>query len=263
MGSFNKVGFLSSLPIEAGDDSVLIFMSGRGSSRKEMGGIVEPSDLFVPTFLPIFGSYDDYGRIESVEDTSIVKFIEDFFGENIDSIIEKVDDNAVGRGDKVTSSKKNEIFQKLTFGLEHKSVYEKLASECKYKGTKDLKSIISRYHRDIKLDGIGFSDFGFSKSMALIQGTTYIDPIDDFVEKIGEKSILEFLSFNDGVSTLNGKYFPSNYGSQSQDHALHYKMLSHYRNIIVKKIGDYDDADLVLKELQSEVRDEKLTDILK
>jgi len=62
---------------------------------------------------------------------------------------------------------------------------------------------------------------------------------------------------------MNSKYFPSNYGSQSQDHVLHYKMLTHYRNLIVQRLTEYDEPEKILKELQTEVRDEKLTDILK
>lgn len=262
MGSFNKIGMISSLPIEANDDTVLIFMSSNSSSLKEMSGVVESSDYFKPTFLPIFGRYDDYGRIDNVDRVSVVKFIEEFFGDDIDSIIEKIDDNAVGRGGKITSTKNNDTFQKMTFGLEHKSVYDKLANECKYEN-KDLKTNLSRYGRELKLDGIGFSDFGFARAMANTSGVPYVDPIDAFIEKVGERSIIEFLSFNYGVSALNAKYFPSNYGSQWQDHALHYKMLSHYRNLIVNKISEYDEPEEILNSLQSEVRDEKLSDILK
>jgi len=257
MGSFNKVGFLSSLPIEAGNETVLIFMSSQNS--KEIGGVVYPQDLFQPTFLPIFGDYDDYGRIESVKKSSIVSYIEKFFGEDIDSIIEKVDDNSVGRGGSKETIKNVNVFKRLTFGLEHKSVYDKLAAECRIKISDYAVSLkrhvtthLMRYGRDLKLDGLGFSDFGASRSH-----------VESFIKEVGEKEIMEFLSFNMGMHIMNSKYFPSNYGSQSQDHVLHYKMLTHYRNLIVQRLTEYDEPEKILKELQTEVRDEKLTDILK
>lgn len=270
MGCFGKIAMISSLPIECGDETVLIFMSTNPYyGKKDMSGVVYAHDIFTPTFLPIFGRYDDYGRIEDVVDSPSVKFIEEFFGEDINSIIEKVDNRAVGRhgSDEISFPKNNDLFPKLTFGLELKSVYDKLASECSFSyksyGVKDLKSCLSRSGRDMMLSGVRFSDSeGLIQILAERAGEIYVNPIDDLISKVGESDIIDFLSFNNAVCELNSKYFPSNYGSQSQNHPLHYKMLSHYRNIIVQKIGQYDECEEVLKELHSEVRDEKLTDLL-
>ena len=47
MGSFNKIGFLSSLPIEYGDETCLIFLSKNPTSSKAecIGGICDHTDV--------------------------------------------------------------------------------------------------------------------------------------------------------------------------------------------------------------------------
>lgn len=256
MGSFNKIGFVSSLPIEANDDTVLIFMSKQNHS--EMGGTVYPQDMYAPVFLPIFGSYDDYGKIESIKETPIVKYIEEFFGEDIDTIVSKVDDNSVGRGEVFSVSKNDDVFQTLTFGLEHKSVYDKLASEFISHDSKrfDMKSRLKRSYgsNDIRVNGKGFPDDFMAKYLSEEKGIAYVDPVIGFIERIGEDEIKGFLSFNDAMMALNSKYFPSNYGSQTQDHVLHYKMLTLYRNLMVKRLSQYEESEEIFNQLKSEIR---------
>lgn len=129
MGSFNKIGFLSSLPISAGDDTALIFL--KPNKYAEKGGTTYSTDWYEPIFLPIFGRYDDYGKIENIKQTSSVKFIEDFFGLDIQKIVEDIDNLSVGRykSKELEAPKNNEIYKKLTFGLDHTSVFEKMASK--------------------------------------------------------------------------------------------------------------------------------------
>ena len=268
MGCYNKISMMSGLPIEANDETVLVFMSVNGTSswRKDMSGTCYSHDYFIPTFLPIFGQYDDYGKIDSIKDTSSVKFIEEFFGESIVDIIEKVDDNAVGRGkDEIKMTKNQDLFKKLTFGLEHKLVYDKLVTECRVSyDRKELIEYICQWGtRDVLPAGARFPDAFMSKYIAEKSGIEYKDPVEEFINKIGEQTILDFLSFNNGVSTINGKYFPSNYGSQSQDHVLHYKLLSLYRNLMIEKLRNYDEQEEIIQQLQAEIRDEKLIDILR
>lgn len=127
MGCFGKIGFISSLPISWRDDTTLIFMIP--NKYKDNGGITYSTDWYQPFMLPIHGKYDDYGSIEEVVNTDSVKFIEEFFGLDIKTIISEVDDNSVGRGGSKTSATKNkEIYEKLHFGLEHTKVYKKLSS---------------------------------------------------------------------------------------------------------------------------------------
>ena len=265
MGCFNKIGFVSSLPILYGDECVLIFMEEtHGYKSDKIGGVTYPYDLFKPIFLPIFGNYDDYGRIEYVKDTESVKFIEDFFGMTIDDIINDVDDNAVGRGSKKTAPKNDETFQKMTYGLEHKSYYDKMVAEFKpNKMTDSILSDIKRSGRETRMDGKGFSDDDFGKFLAERTGIEYVHPLDKLIEKVGEEPVLSMYAFNIAMMVLNSKYFPSNYGNQSQDFALHYKLLTLSRNIVVNKLAEYDEDGEIINSLREEIRDEQLTNLLR
>ena len=129
MGSFNKIGFISSLPIMYGDETTLVFMLPNKYNDNKHSGVCYSTDWYEQAFLPLFGRYDDYGRIEDVEVTKGVEFIENFFGVDIGIMINEVDDNSVGRVDKKCSATKNkEIYERLTFGLELTKVYKKMAS---------------------------------------------------------------------------------------------------------------------------------------
>ena len=129
MGSFNRVGFISSLPISAGDETTLVFLKPNKYRDNKRCGVTYSTDWYVPIFPPIFGEYDDYGKIESVKQTDSVKFIEEFFGLPINKIIDEVDDNSVGRynSGKIEAPKNNHIYRSLTFGLEHTSVFRKMS----------------------------------------------------------------------------------------------------------------------------------------
>ena len=130
MGCFNKIGFVSGLPIQCGDKTVLIFLDGKNNSE-EKSGVVYSDDFFAPTLFPIFGNYDDYGKIENIIRDENVKFIEDLFGVDIDYLVEAVDDKSVGRyqSEKYKVKKNKELFNKLTFALEKKEVYDFMASK--------------------------------------------------------------------------------------------------------------------------------------
>jgi hypothetical protein len=67
MGSFNKIGFISSLPIMYGDETTLVFMLPNKYNDNKHSGVCYSTDWYEPAFLPLFGRYDDYGRIEDVE----------------------------------------------------------------------------------------------------------------------------------------------------------------------------------------------------
>lgn len=129
MGSFGKVGFISSLPISQGDETTLIFLKPNEYTLEKKGGVTYSTDWYEPVFLPIFGQYDDYGKIEDIKKTDSVKFIEDFFGLPIEKIVEDIDNSSVGRheSEKIKSPKNEDLYKQLTFGLEHTSVFEKMA----------------------------------------------------------------------------------------------------------------------------------------
>ena len=150
MGSFGEKGFASGMPIVYGDKTVLIFYKN-GYERKKNGGNVYIVDKYKPVFLPIFGEYDDYGRIDDIVEDVNVKFIEKFFGESIESIIEKADNRQVGRGytEKELSVKENnDFFKDISFGLELQEFYDFY--------TKPLPSFIHNYCGEYWLPKLGW-----------------------------------------------------------------------------------------------------------
>ena len=100
MGCFNIMGFHSHLPLTDGADSVLFLgVHPRYKNKEVRRGFrpFAPGFEFIPIALPIFGKYDDYGRIYDIEEDANVKAIEDFFNMEIENIVEMVDDSMVGR----------------------------------------------------------------------------------------------------------------------------------------------------------------------
>lgn len=127
MGCFNQMPFLSHIPLTAGAPAALIFMLPEGD-----GHAVYHTDNYKPVFLPVFGDYDDYGKIENVERDFNVACIEKFFGKDIDTIIREVDDNLVGRDqddDEGFAAASNfRVYEKLVFTLEHRAYWDALGA---------------------------------------------------------------------------------------------------------------------------------------
>lgn len=63
MGSWEETCAVSNLPIRYGDDAVLIYLTSNGSSPT-LARSCESDNLFIPSTMPIFGTYHDYGRLE-------------------------------------------------------------------------------------------------------------------------------------------------------------------------------------------------------
>ena len=83
MGCFNVKGCMSNMPIEYGDKIVAFI----GLINKKFGSEdYSPGYKFTPLSLAIYGIYDEYGGIESIEKTASVKILEDFFGVDIDTL---------------------------------------------------------------------------------------------------------------------------------------------------------------------------------
>ena len=100
MGCFNIMGFHSHLPLTYSVDSVLFLgVHPRYKNKKVRRDFIPfaPGFEFTPIALPIFGKYDDYGRIYDIEEDANVKAIEEFFNMTIENIVKMVDDSMVGR----------------------------------------------------------------------------------------------------------------------------------------------------------------------
>ena len=113
MGCFNIIGFHTHLPLVYGDKAVLFL--GVHSTYKN--GKVDrdfmefsPGSEFTPIALPVFGEYDDYGRIHNVKRDANVDSIEKYFGQSIDTIISIVDNAMV---DRYMNNDEIETYQKM------------------------------------------------------------------------------------------------------------------------------------------------------
>ena len=69
MGCWNGTCMISNLPIIVGERVKLVLLKPSYSFRelKQTGGYVYSNDVYSPAFLPISGTYDDYGGIENID----------------------------------------------------------------------------------------------------------------------------------------------------------------------------------------------------
>ena len=90
MGCFNATGFFSKLPLQAGDDMVLIFCADmtRACGRDSLPIYV--AENYVPINAPIFCQYNDYGSV--FENSIVMDANAEFFEKSIGMTCEKLCD---------------------------------------------------------------------------------------------------------------------------------------------------------------------------
>ena len=88
MGCYNSSGFISKLPIKCGDRVVCFIALQNGLVGREL---YDPDILVTPFFLPIRGEYNDYGSVENIDRTVIVKLLEKYSGNNIEKILNGIE----------------------------------------------------------------------------------------------------------------------------------------------------------------------------
>lgn len=138
MGCFDINGGISRLPVTYGDDCFL--MIGVINKNIRTAHIDEYGNgfLFTPISLPVFGKYNDYGRIEEIVRDKNVEIIEMLCEEEIYNIIDAIDNNLVGRYSKNHESEKlcNRILDKfninkdtyeLGISIDHKFIYDTIS----------------------------------------------------------------------------------------------------------------------------------------
>lgn len=94
MGSFDVSCGLSSLPIHTYDNTGFVILEKKPvylprdfpSPGKTL--IVNATDLYRPVLPPVFGVYDDYGRITDIRETATTKVIEKMFGRPVQQVID-------------------------------------------------------------------------------------------------------------------------------------------------------------------------------
>lgn len=92
MGCFNKIGFHSKLPIRYGDEIVMFICISDGRIDDDTPCYF--NDFLEPIYLPIFGTYNDYGSIENIVRNNAIEALENALGSDIGEIIETIEENA-------------------------------------------------------------------------------------------------------------------------------------------------------------------------
>jgi len=90
MGCFNVTGFFSKLPLQAGDDMVLIFCADHTRVAHADALPIYVAEKYVPLNAPIYCKYNDYGSVfekEIIRDANV-----DFFEKSIGMTCEKLCD---------------------------------------------------------------------------------------------------------------------------------------------------------------------------
>lgn len=90
MGSWNGTCGLSQLPIICGDDVAIFLMTKNKHNKEDFVGCVGSDNFYKPVSPPVFGVYDDYGRVANV--IADKRIIDKLYGEqdsyeNVDHLV--------------------------------------------------------------------------------------------------------------------------------------------------------------------------------
>lgn len=142
MGCFNHKCNFSQLPVAAGDRIVVIVGIRPIGPAKDIIEVdnFAPGNSFTPISVPIRGKYNDYGSIENVDRTPGVEVLENFFGLNVETIVDCAERVSCGCKDQVKENykkirnildkdsfysfyyKKNEL--EFTYIMEHEDIFD-------------------------------------------------------------------------------------------------------------------------------------------
>lgn len=90
MGCFNVTGFYSHLPIECGDRIGAILCAK--TDRRESLSMETVSTGIYPMMAPVYGEYNDYGGIESMDESASAQALKVFTGYSIEDFNEMIHD---------------------------------------------------------------------------------------------------------------------------------------------------------------------------
>ena len=137
MGCWNGTCMISKLPINYGDEIKLVILNS-GSIYNTSSGFCYPDDLMKPIFLPITGTYNDYGMIENIVKDYNYDIIEKFFKGRFESIRndsgEKSEFGLIDILDGIERERlEDEDGQdiKISFVMIHSKIYDKITTEFK------------------------------------------------------------------------------------------------------------------------------------
>lgn len=162
MGSFNKKGNFSNLPIVYDDEVIAIIGLKTVKGYQELDNI-PPGLSFTPLSLPFEGKYDDYGGVKDIVVTPAVKHIEEWFGKSIQDLVKlcerctddcrfQVEEDAQAFVDRVHGTLRIAIDEKDTYYspaiiIEHKSVFDTIVD---MSGDEFLSALGRDYDHDVK-----------------------------------------------------------------------------------------------------------------
>ena len=220
MGCFNVACSVSSINIGYNDNVAYIplevakfpYKIGDGNNN-----LLHPWCFYVPVTLPIFGSYDDYGRIEDIIKDTNVKIIEKHFNCSIEEVL--------GEGNKIPAP--------ITSGMfVHKDIYDlciknQVTEFGTYKGSsfytrRKLNDIHKKYREELLArqllvkeyptlsnDTMSYSEFKFNEFREF--NNIYQQEI---IKDTLLKELTDFILFSFGMTSVNRFYFPAMCGYQ-------------------------------------------------
>lgn len=161
MGCFNTTGFISQLPI-LGGDKVVCFIA-LAPNYTGSNGLYSPSALAAPYFLPIYGSYNEYGYLKDIQETPITNILVKYSKEkSIEDLLKKIcrDDDEK----KVKLPKSYKFVCPKTIGtftllFEYEDVYNAITKKptCLSKRFEDMYEVLNKYIKfldKVKNEGI-------------------------------------------------------------------------------------------------------------
>lgn len=195
MGCFDCNGGISKLPIRYGDKCVLFI--GVTPKNVELNDTMSfgAGFKFTPITLPIFGDYDDYGRIENIRRNKNIDLIERLSETTIEDLINAIDNIMANR---CTFSDKNEtICEKFLTNVLHeqKERYEiayMLEHEFIYDSIVNMEVNIS---------------YDFKQSIKTVKKLPYT--LEDYIDKKKTIKLLSYIDFETELLKIRTK---SGYG---------------------------------------------------
>ena len=99
MGCFNTKGFFSGLDIVGGEKAFVLICAQYHPpldlNVREDHDFDHSSGVMYPITFPIFGEYDDYGRLENIQKDFNVQRLEELIGDSIENFLEVLNDVSV------------------------------------------------------------------------------------------------------------------------------------------------------------------------
>lgn len=289
MGSFYSTCSISNMTLSSQKTSIQLLVPGYSTDYKEHMGMVVSNDgaqcFFSPFAFPIHGVYDDYGYIHSIKRDKNVEMLEEYFGVDIDSIIQNV-----GSRDTPDGIKNEDTFNMLGMtyfrtevleyvqrgwdGINHENPKKYTGGERlsklfrqleknKGKTTTDKLEELQGKKRDKTITDDEFDellDMMSSFSDYTMKETTYIASLaklNMFLElpitmEFKDDMLKQYQFLMTLGYELSRSLLPSNYGSQQTNWTSQYKLNEFVNDILVedmKKDIEYDDdPEYYLKE---------------